>query len=84
MTEQLNNSNNISEYVVQTLTIKVLLFTFVCSNISSYPLKLRDHLMYISNIIDLLLKAHTKKCLIATFFWWWEVGNNWSELGPLF
>ena len=38
MTEQLNNSNNISEYVVQTLAIKVLLFTFVCSNISSYPL----------------------------------------------
>jgi len=25
MTEQLNNSNNISEYVVQTLAIKVLL-----------------------------------------------------------
>ena len=38
MTEQLNNGNNISEYVVQTLAIKVLLFTFVCSNISSYPL----------------------------------------------
>ena len=38
MTQQLNNSNNISEYVVQTLVIKVLLFTFVYSNISSYPL----------------------------------------------